>query len=120
LQGGMPYGLGQDDDALGSSGGNLTAAHGYLSARSAGEKGGLRRHGEVSKRSALARPDPVSRILSRRQRRGNRHESSSRLDGFSRQADPTVLPMRRKLSRAGTFLTGPPLYSRNSTRGHRC
>ena len=47
---------------------------------STGRTTGLRRHGEIPDRSALARPPPLLRILPRRQRRGHRRQPSDRLD----------------------------------------
>ena len=52
----------------------------YLSTRRGRPAAGLRRNSEVPGRPALARPDPVLRVLPRRQRRRPRREPSDRLD----------------------------------------
>ena len=56
------------------------------------EKAGFRRHGKIPERSALARSDPVPRILPRRQRRRNRREPSNWLDRPGGEINPTILP----------------------------
>ena len=47
---------------------------------------GVRRHREVPDRPALARPDPLPRVLPRRQRRRHRREPPDRLDRHRRAA----------------------------------
>ena len=51
---------------------------------------GLRRDGPLPERPALARPDPLLRVLPRRQRRRARRHAPDRLDRCGRQADPAV------------------------------
>ena len=56
----------------------------------AGPAAGLRRHAQVPGRPALARPDPVLRILPRRQRRRPGRVAPDGLDGAGRLADRRV------------------------------
>ena len=57
---------------------------------------GVRRHRGVPGRPALARPDPVLRVLPRRQRRRARRLAPDRLDRAGRAADPAVRAPRRR------------------------
>ena len=66
--------------------GDLRAAGEHLPARRGRAAAGVRRHGEVPGRSALARLPPVLRVLPRRQRRGPRREPPDGLDRARRAA----------------------------------
>ena len=70
-----------------------------------GRRPGLRRHREVPERSALARPDPVLRILPRRQRRRPRRQPPDRLDGPRRP----LIQLFGSLEAARVLETGPGL-----------
>ena len=59
---------------------NLPAPFGYLPARRGGTPAGLRRLGEIPERPALARSDPVPRVLPRRQRGRSRGQPPDGLD----------------------------------------
>jgi hypothetical protein len=62
--------------------GAVAAAHAHLPARPGRASAGLRRHGDVPARPALAGPHPVLRILPRRQRRRHRREPPDRWTGL--------------------------------------
>ena len=61
-----------------------------FTARRGGQAPGLRRHRAVPGGPALARPDPVLRVLPRRQRRGHRRQPPDGLDGDHRAGDAPV------------------------------
>ena len=70
------------------------AAH--VPARRQRPAAGLRRHGEVPGRSALARPDPLLRVLPRRQRRRTRGQPPDRVDRPRRAAARPLRAHRRR------------------------
>jgi hypothetical protein len=80
LFGGNSNRLGQDDDAVGSGGRNLTANVAHLPARRRRPETRPRRRGEVPTRSVLARSRALLRIFPRRQRRRDRRKPSNRMD----------------------------------------
>ena len=85
----MPTGFGYLDDARRGGERTLAAPDPAVPARwrSAPDLWRTRR---VSGRSAVARPDPVQRVFSRRQRCGTGRKSPDGLDGSGRQADPAI------------------------------
>ena len=76
----------------------------------------LRRHGALPGRPALARPDPLLRVLPRRQRRRPRRQPPDRLDRRGRQARSSCSdrPTRRRSSTAGRDRS-PSRTSRTAT-----
>src|SRR5262245_17732318 len=69
---------------------DLAAADAYISPRQGWTPPGIRRHAEISNRSLLAGSHSVSRVFSRRQRRGHWRQPPDRLDGIGGEAYPTV------------------------------
>ena len=76
----VPDRLGAGADARAGRGRDRAPADEDVHARQGREAAGLRGDGEVPDRPALARPDPVPRVLPRRQRRRDRGEPPDRLD----------------------------------------
>ena len=99
-----PTGSGRHDDAVRGGPGDLPAAGGHVPARRQRTAAGLRRDDEVPGGSALARPDPLLRVLPRRQRRGARGQPPDRLDRPRRSAARSLRAHRcqgRARDRAG-------------------
>src|SRR5262245_4295359 len=69
---------------------DLTATDAYLSSRQGWAPPCIRRHGEISNRSLLARSHSILRVFSRRQRRGYWCQPPDRLDGIGGEAYPTI------------------------------
>ena len=88
----VPDGVRQRDDALRGRQGDLRPARRDVPARRRRPAPGVRRHGEVPGRPALARPDPVPRVLPRRRRCRPRGVAPDRLDRPRGAADPDVRP----------------------------
>ena len=76
----VPDGLRAGADARAGRGRDRAPADEDVHARQGREAAGVRGDGEVPDRPALARPDPVPRVLPRRQRRRDRGEPPDRLD----------------------------------------
>ena len=89
LQGRVPDRLREPDDALRGREGDLAAPREHLPARRERPPAGPRRHGEVPGGPALARPDPLLRVLPRRQRGRHRGQPPDRLDRASSRASST-------------------------------
>jgi len=86
----VPDRVGTDDDAVRSRAGDLEPYDRHLSPRPGRAAAGIRSVREVPERSALAGPDPVLRVLPRRQRRGDRGQPPDRLDRHRREPDPAL------------------------------
>ena len=84
LHRGVPDRLGPDDEPLRGHAGAGAPADPDLPARRAGRPPGSRQRPQVPGRSPLARPDPVLRVLPRRQRRRPRGQPPDGLDGAGR------------------------------------
>ena len=87
-----PTGSGKMMNLFEVSQGDRGPAHADLPARRARPAAGVRRHGEVPDRPALARSHPLLRVLPRRQRRGAGRQPPDRLDRAGRQAHPALRP----------------------------
>src|ERR1700722_3598815 len=83
LQSGMPHAVRPDDDAMAGGRRDLAAPLAGVSAGRTGEPPRHRRKSIIPERSALARLDPVPRVLPRRDRAGLRPQPSNRMDGPS-------------------------------------
>ena len=79
-EGRVPDGLRPADEPARGGQRDQQAPHGDIPQRRERTPARVRRDREVPDRSALARPDPVPRVLPRRQRRRHRRESPDRLD----------------------------------------
>ncbi len=98
VHGRVPDGLGHDADALGVLARALAPAGRRSSAATTDGKRPFNGDDALFQtRPALARPDPLPRVLPRRHRRGARRQPPDRLDGARRQADPAA----RRLLRPG-------------------
>ncbi len=75
-----PTGSGREDEPARGGQRDQRAPHVDIPQRRERTPARVRRDREVPDRSALARPDPVPRVLPRRQRRRHRRESPDRLD----------------------------------------
>src|SRR5207249_2713435 len=102
--GGVPDGLEQTARPLARRRRALAAADPHLPARRGRAAARLRGYREVPARSPLARPDPLLRVLPRRQRGRDRRRSSDGLDRHRREAPPAE---RRALSARGQRLPLP-------------
>ena len=91
--------------------GDLPAPLEHLPARRERPPAGLRRHGEVPGRPALARPDPLLRVLPRRQRGRPRGQPPDGLDG------PRRTPARPLRTRDGRGRAGDPQGEARGARG---
>ena len=110
LQGRVPDRLREPHDPLRGREGDLPAPLEHLPARRERPPAGLRRRGEVPGRPALARPDPLLRVLPRRQRGRPRGQPPDRLDR-PRRAPARPLRTRDGRGRAGDSqgeARGPP------------
>ena len=90
----VPDRVRDDDEPVRSRQGDFRSPDADLPARWQRTPAGVRGHREVPERSPLARPDPVLRVLPRRQRRGARRESPDRMDRSRGEADPVVRAAR--------------------------
>ena len=86
----------------------ITPARRDLPARRRRATSGLRRDQALSGGSALAGPDPVLRVLPRRQRGRARRLAPNRMDRPRRQADPEPRPARRRRRARGPSLAVRP------------
>ena len=93
LQSAVSDRLGPVHDAVRSGEGDRPAAREHVPARRERTASGVRRNREVPERPALARPDPVLRVLPRRQRRRARREPS---DGMDRAHRPAARSLRAR------------------------
>ena len=90
-----PTGSGKPDEPLRGGEGDHPTPRGDVPARRERQAPGLRRDGEVPGGPALARPDPLLRVLPRRQRRRPRREPPDRLDRHRRPAHRPLRPRQR-------------------------
>ena len=88
--------FGAAHDAVRGGAGDRPPADGHVPARCQWAAAGLRRDGQVPGRSALARPDPVLRVLPRRQRRGARRQPPDGMDRSGRAPAGPVRACRRQ------------------------
>ena len=86
LQGRVPDRLRPDAEPAPGVDRDRPAAVGHVPARRGRAAAGVRRDREVPDRPALARPDPVPRVLPRRQRRRARRQPPDRVDRDGRAA----------------------------------
>src|SRR6185437_14705135 len=95
-----------DADALGRVGGAVAAVDRHLRApRRAPRR--VRRQGALPARSILARPHPVSRVFSRRQRRRARRVAPDGMDRARGKADPAERRAVGAVMVLGPMVHGP-------------
>ena len=89
-----PTGSGKHDEPVRRRQGDFRSSDADLPARWQRAPAGVRRHREVPDRSPLARPDPLLRVLPRRQRGGARREPPDRMDRRGGEAHSAVRSAR--------------------------
>jgi len=120
----VPHRLRGPDDALRGRAGDLAPSRHDLPQGRRRPSPGVRRNPQVPGGPALARPDPLLRVLPRRRRRRPRGEPPDRMDGCHRAAGGPVRA-RERGRRAGDAqgpdhgAPGPRAGRRNAGRGGR-